>query len=83
MKTIPQLSFATLILGLALQTIAAQDACADQFTGNTSPTITNPRLQPQSRKLCFDEFAVIHSGIFKTPLVAGEHLTRERVIAAS
>jgi O-acetylhomoserine/O-acetylserine sulfhydrylase-like pyridoxal-dependent enzyme len=41
-----------------------------------------PQLAAEARELCFRQFAVVHSGVSRTPLAAAERLTRERVEAA-
>lgn len=61
---------------------AIADSCDNQFPGGVAPVVTNSKLKNRLQKLCFDEFAVIHSGVFKTPLVVGEHLTRDRILTA-
>lgn len=39
------------------------------------PQLTNAKLAAKTRTLCFAEFAVLHSGVTRTPLWASEHLT--------
>lgn len=48
----------------------------------TAPEITNAAMRPRTQELCFEGFAVMHSGITRTPLWSAEHLTRARVDAA-
>lgn len=46
------------------------------------PTIINPKLLRSARPLCLQAFAVLHSGVSRTPLYSAEHLTRALVEAA-
>lgn len=50
-------------------------ACAEHFAGGQPPTITNPAMAKQARTLCYDQFAVLHSGITRTPLWSAEKLS--------
>ena len=52
--------------------------CLQHFPGYV-PAVASPGRQ---RALCFDSFAVLHSGESKTPLYAVERLTRSSVEAA-
>lgn len=54
-------------------------ACAQSFPSSYMPTVTWPGRQ---RALCFEGFAVLHSGESKTALYAVERLTRASVSAA-
>ncbi len=44
--------------------------------------MTNPRLSADTTLLCYQAFAVLYSGLSRTPLYAAEHLTAARVEAA-
>ncbi|WP_242620125.1 DNA/RNA non-specific endonuclease [Moraxella caviae] len=60
--------------------------CRENFYNNVPPSFTLERrksLSAQAQGLCFDGFAVLHSGVSRTPLWAAEHLTRERVTLAA
>ena len=57
----------------------AQTDCAQHFAAGQRPVITNPKLQPRTREICYKAFAVLHSGLTRTPLYAAEHLTRQNV----
>lgn len=46
------------------------------------PELSNRRLGRDIVALCYEGFAVLHSGISRTPLYAAERLTRARVAAA-
>src|SRR3954469_19137264 len=79
---------ATLIAPLALAAAfpgvaaAAPSACPEHHPGGMAPDILRPALAERARELCFRGYAVIYSGISRTPLAAAEHLTRDRVEAS-
>ena len=56
--------------------------CEGLFAEGRRPEITNPKLDRRLVSLCFDAFAVLHSGAARTPLYAAEHLTAASVAAA-
>lgn len=56
--------------------------CPQHFADGKAPIIVNQKLTPSTDKLCYQGFAVLHSGITKTGLWAAEHLTRERLNSA-
>ena len=68
------LAFSWLIAASALAAAPLFDACLDFFPNRTPPVIAEP---PQwlARDLCFDAFAVLHSGTRKTPIYAVERLS--------
>jgi endonuclease G len=55
--------------------------CNSQYAGGTPPEFINQKLAVKTQPLCFDEFAVMHSGLTRTPVWSAEHLTAERVAA--
>ncbi|WP_245238784.1 DNA/RNA non-specific endonuclease [Methylobacterium platani] len=57
-------------------------SCPEHFAGGTLPVLTNPRLSADTTLLCYQAFAVLYSGLSRTPLYAAEHLTAARVEAA-
>ncbi|MGY2048482.1 DNA/RNA non-specific endonuclease [Methylobacterium sp. JK268] len=61
---------------------ALAESCPEQFAGGQAPVLTNPKLAANATLLCFSGFAVLHSGLSRTPLYAAEHLDRARVEAA-
>lgn len=62
---------------------AAEDPpCPGLFAEGRAPVLTNPKLAAHTRPLCFEAYAVLHSGASRTPLYAAEHLTRDSVAAA-
>jgi endonuclease G len=60
----------------------AATQCPSHFAGGVAPTITNPKLKARTQEVCFEAFAVLHSGISRTPLYSAEHLTRANLKAA-
>lgn len=70
---------AKLLLSLLTTTIslyAAQTSCGGLYFGNDAPDIINTKLTAKTKELCYKEFAVMHSGVTRTPLWSAEHLTR-------
>lgn len=56
--------------------------CEKHFLHKAAPEFTRKALQASTTGLCFEAFAVMHSGISKTPLWSAEHLTRASLQAA-
>lgn len=61
----------------------ADTDCPQHFAAGQRPVITNPRLQPRTQEICFLAFAVLHSGLSRTPLYSAQHLTRQNLKNAS
>ena len=78
-----QSSLVSLFLTLALTatSYAADDfsACL-KFFANGKPPIVTPR--PTNRALCYDAFAILHSGESKTAVFVAEKLNRESIADA-
>lgn len=68
-----------LFLALSISLYAAQTTCSGIYYQNDAPDIVNTKLSAKTKELCFQEFAVMHSGISRTPLWSAEHLTREQL----
>ena len=66
------------LAGLSTPTWGATE-CREHFAAGIAPTITNVKLQSRTQKVCFQNFAVLHSGVSRTPLYSAEHLTRANV----
>jgi endonuclease G, mitochondrial len=65
----------TFLLSLSLSAQAAFDACLDYFPARHVPEIPG-------RDLCFNDFAVLHSGVTKTPIYVVERLNEDRLLRA-
>lgn len=53
--------------------------CPQNFTKQAQPKFLDAQLAKDTYPLCFDGFAVMYSGITRSPLWAAEYLTRERL----
>ena len=56
--------------------------CPQHHAGGKPPVIVKASLKPRTQALCFQAFAVTHSGVSHTPLWSAEHLVRADVEAA-
>lgn len=74
-----------LLISIALSTtlFSAPTQCSSIYYGNEAPDIVNTKLSPKTKELCYSVFAVMHSGISRTPLYVGEHLTRASLSSKS
>lgn len=68
----------TLIAG-SISQLAMADACTVHFLDGKAPVITKAILLERTQGLCYSEYALLHSGITKTPLWSAERLTDERI----
>ncbi len=73
---------ALLLFALPVTADAAATACPAHYAGAVAPDLINPKLAAKTRELCYSAFAVLHSGVTRTPLYAVEHLTQDSVAAA-
>ncbi|NDI85484.1 DNA/RNA non-specific endonuclease [Undibacterium crateris] len=74
-----RITFALLFLISSISNaFAAQDfaECKQFFVNGAVPVASN---HPNTRALCFDEFAVLHSGQSKTPVYVAERLSKEKI----
>ena len=53
--------------------------CSESFYGGVYPEFTNDKLSSKTQELCMDGFAVMYSGVSRTPLWSAEHLDRKRL----
>ncbi|KNY19273.1 DNA/RNA non-specific endonuclease [Methylobacterium sp. ARG-1] len=75
--------FAAALAFLALAGSAeAEVTCPALFANGLAPVLTNSKLAARTVPLCFEAFAVLHSGVTRTPLYSAEHLTRASVAEA-
>lgn len=56
--------------------------CTLQYADATEPAITSAALAQKTQRLCNNGYALMHSGVSRTPVWAAEHLTAARVDAA-
>jgi endonuclease G len=70
------LSFCSSLL-LSASLFSAPTQCEGHYFGNEAPDILNAKLLPKTQELCYGSFAIMHSGISRTPLWSAEHLTKE------
>ena len=68
-----------LVANFSITSTLASTACPQHFTDGQAPSISNPKLKPRSQEVCFEAFAVLHSGLSRTPIYSAEHLTRSRL----
>lgn len=71
-----------LLLALSAAAAAQTTACLEHFANKAAPELTRPALQNKTIGLCFEAFALMHSGVSRTPLWVAEKLTRESLIRA-
>ncbi len=62
--------------------LAAETACPQHFAGGTAPDFINQNLAIKAREVCYSSYAVMHSGVTRTPIYAAEYLTKERLLQA-
>lgn len=53
--------------------------CSQSFYGGIYPEFTNTKLNNKTQALCMDGFAVMYSGVSRTPLWSAEYLDRTRL----
>lgn len=80
---IPALAATGLGTVLAGTVAAATPAnCPALFQGGQPPAIAKPALVRRTTALCFTDYAVLFSGLTRTPLWSAEHPTRASIAAA-
>jgi endonuclease G len=76
------LALLTGVLTTPSPAVAAPTSCPEHFASGKAPDVLRPALAAQVSVLCFEGYAVLHSGVSRTPLAVAEHLTRARMAAA-
>ncbi len=61
---------------------AHAESCPENYWQGQLPVITKTAMQQKVRPLCFNGFAVMHSGVTRTPLWAAHHLTATEIKSA-
>jgi len=61
---------------------ASPSSCPENFFEGQAPNLVDSRLATKSREICYSEYAILHSGLTRTPLYSADHLTSLRVSAA-
>lgn len=72
---------AGLLLAVTVQAVAAP-ACSQLVPNAEFPVLTNQKMAPRTRLVCYSDFVLLHSGITHGPLWSAERLTRNRVESA-
>src|SRR5262245_2571011 len=57
--------------------------CPENVVGGVPPALLNPQLGQRTQGLCYQQFVLLHSAIVRTPLWSAEHLTADRIGAAT
>ncbi len=79
------LTLVSIIIAIIISILPAQaqmdelNQCSQSFYGGIYPEFTNNKLSKDTQALCFDGFAVMYSGVSRTPLWSAEYLTRQRL----
>src|SRR4051794_21818882 len=70
------------VLGFGLTSAQARsESCPQHFVGGKSPVLLKHQLAKGTQALCYEQFAVLHSAIVRTPLWSAEHLIRDQIEA--
>ena len=72
---------AMFIVVVGLSSAQADDLsqCSQSFYGGVYPEFSKNKLSNNTQALCMDGFAVMYSGVSRTPLWSAEHLNRKRL----
>src|SRR3954463_11381519 len=71
------------VVGFSSTSAQAQpESCPQHCVDGTPPALLKPQLAQGTQAFCYEQFAVLHSEVVRTPLWSAEHLTRDEVEAA-
>jgi len=56
--------------------------CPHLYHAATPPQVINPKFGQHTRELCSDHYAVLYSGVARSPIYAAEYLTEGKIVAA-
>ncbi|MBB3107548.1 endonuclease G [Psychrobacter luti] len=69
----------TVLIGMSSAQADDLSQCSQSFYGGVYPEFTNSKLSNNTQALCMDGFAVMYSGVSRTPLWSAEYLDRKRL----
>ena len=74
----PTVLFA-LLLAVPTAAGAFPTHCPAQFFHGDAPNLADRALATRAQEVCFGGYAVLHSGVTRTPVFSAEHLTADAV----
>src|SRR3712207_825845 len=83
MRRLRTLLAAFLLVGAFVPPGGAAAACSDHLLEGREPVLSNAKLRPKTRQICYEEFALLHSGLTRTPLWVAEYINRRQARAAA
>lgn len=85
MRTLTLRNFVVALLFATVPSLSAHaqdEECLRQLHASTLPTLINQSLGAKTRRLCYSDFVLLHSGATRTPIWSAERLTASRIQAA-
>ena len=64
------------------QNNASPTLCSANYLNGKAPHIFNEKLNIKAQAICYPAFALMHSGITRTPLWSANHLTADRIASS-
>lgn len=74
------LLIALILAFLASFAFAAPTKCPQHYLGGQAPDFLNDKVSQKTQEVCYSNYALMHSGITRTPLFSAEHLTKAALI---